>query len=80
MRKSRELLLKYRFDPRFVFSEVEVWYADRGAPGDLSRAEGDRIGGLTPYYLEVLSETGTTCIPYHRIRRILYAGETVWMQ
>jgi len=78
MLKSHELLLKVRFDPRYEFQKVLVWYVDRGAPGDRSQARGNAIVSLEPYYLEIQSERGIKRIPYHRIRKIIYAGDVIW--
>jgi hypothetical protein len=35
---------------------------------------------LDSFGFEVASGTGIKIIPFHRIRRITYAGETVWEQ
>jgi uncharacterized protein (UPF0248 family) len=78
MLTSHELIVKFRHDPRYRFSDVQVCYADRGAKNDCSCAGGDEISGLGPYYFYVSSQSGTKCIPYHRIRRLRYGGETVW--
>ena len=78
MRKSHELLLRYFHDPAFSFSEVDVCYIDRGAPGDTTCVKGERIPHLDAYYMEIASPFGTTAIPYHRILRILYRGVVVW--
>jgi uncharacterized protein (UPF0248 family) len=78
MLTSHALLLKYRHDPRYSFAEITVWYVDRGAPGDRSSAEGAMIAALTDQYLEIATPAGTKCIPYHRLRKIVYAGGLVW--
>lgn len=78
MRKSREILLRLYHDPSYRFDETEIWYVDRGAPGDLTRIRGDRVIRLDPYYLEIESGQGTTPIPYHRLYRILYEGTLLW--
>jgi uncharacterized protein (UPF0248 family) len=78
MRKTRELLLKFRFDSRFAFSLVEVCYVDRRSPGDRSCVDGSNILMLDPYFMKIGSGNGTRYIPYHRIRKILYDGTVVW--
>ncbi|HQD26690.1 MULTISPECIES: DUF504 domain-containing protein [Methanoculleus] len=80
MRTSHRLLLRLYHDPGYDFSRVEVEYVDRGAPGDRSRVQGERVVALDAQYLEVDSGTHVACIPYHRIRRILYDGKTLWPQ
>lgn len=78
MRTSHRLLLRLYHDPGYDFSRVEVEYVDRGAPGDRSTVQGERVLALDAQYLEVDAGTHVTCIPYHRVRRIMYDGKTVW--
>jgi len=78
MRKSHELMLKFRVDPRYSFSQVQVWYVDRGTPGDHSVVDGRHIMALDAYYMEIGTALEPKRIPYHRIRKILYAGKVVW--
>jgi len=78
MRKSRELLLRFYHDPHCSFSGVKVCYIDRGAPGDESCVEGDRIRKLDSNYIEIETAVGVTPVPYHRITRVIYEGKPVW--
>ncbi|HVP94694.1 MAG TPA: DUF504 domain-containing protein [Methanoregulaceae archaeon] len=78
MRTSHILLLKYFHDPRYVFSDIEVCYIDRGAPGDVSCIRGSNILNLDSYYFETEVEYRAKAIPYHRICRIKYRDEIVW--
>lgn len=39
---------------------------------------GDRVVALDAQYLEVDAGTHVACIPYHRVRRILYDGDVIW--
>lgn len=78
MRKSREILLRLYHDPEYRFADVEICYVNRGAPGDMSCIGGDRILRLDPFYIEIESHEGTTAIPYHRLIRIRYQGQTAW--
>jgi uncharacterized protein (UPF0248 family) len=78
MRKSREILLRFYHDPGFRFESVVVCYIDRGAPGDESCIEGERIKALDSKYMEIENPWGTVPIPYHRITRILYEGVPFW--
>ena len=78
MLTSHKLLLKFRYDARFTFAKVRVWYVDRGAPGDCSCVDGGHIPDLDAYYFEVESPSGAKPIPYHRIRAISYSGVHVW--
>ncbi|MGA9100007.1 MAG: DUF504 domain-containing protein [Methanotrichaceae archaeon] len=78
MRTSHAILLRLRHDPQYDFSKASVEYVNRGAPGDRSTVQGTRILKLEQGGMEIESEQGTTFIPYHRIRRISYGGETMW--
>lgn len=78
MRTSHTILLRLRHDPQYDFSKASVEYVNRGAPGDRSTVQGDRILKLEQGGMEIESEKGTTFIPYHRVRRIDYDGRTMW--
>lgn len=78
MRTTHALLLKYYHDPRYHFADITVCYRDRGAPGDQTCVGGEQIVRLDAQYMEVLSETGTTAIPYHRIIQIRYNAQIIW--
>ncbi len=78
MRKSHELLLQLYHDPRYAFAQVRVDYIDRGAPQDTSGVKGENIARLDSQYMEIRTERGITCIPYHRILRIRYGSEILW--
>ena len=78
MLTSHELLLKYWHDARFDFQDVLICYVDRGALGDRSCVFGSDIRALESYCFTISSGKDAKYIPYHRIRRILYAGDPVW--
>jgi uncharacterized protein len=78
MRNSHALLLRLRHDPQFDFGKAEVEFVDRGAPGDRSAVQGDKIIHLEPGWMEIEWENKTKLIPFHRIRRITYDGATMW--
>ena len=78
MRKSHQILLKIRYDPRYSFDNIRVCYVNRGAPGDCSCVNGNQIQKLEAYYMEIAAGDKTTCIPYHRVRKILYENMVVW--
>ncbi len=78
MLTSHSLLLKFWHDSRYVFPEISVEYVDRGAPDDRSMVSGRDIRVLDAYYFETATAQGLKYIPYHRIRKLTYHGETVW--
>lgn len=78
MRTSHAIILRLRHDPQYDFSKVSIEYVNRGAPNDRSIVQGDGISKLEKGGMEIESKKGSTFIPYHRIRRIAYDGETMW--
>ncbi len=78
MRTSHAILLRLLHDPQYDFGKASVQYVNRGAPGDRSKVEGKSILKLEQGGMEIESDQGMKFIPYHRIRRIYYCGETMW--
>ncbi len=78
MRTSHAILLRLCHDPQYEFGKASVEYVNRGAPNDRSTVQGDEILKLEQGGMEIKSKMGSTFIPYHRIRRISYNGETMW--
>jgi uncharacterized protein (UPF0248 family) len=54
--------------------KIEIWYLHHGAPHDTKIITGPEIVSLGKSFLE----TTTATIPYHRIIKIIYEGETVF--
>ncbi|RPI38928.1 MAG: DUF504 domain-containing protein [Methanoregulaceae archaeon] len=73
MLTSHKLLQQYWHDDRYRREHVRVWYIDRGAPDDLSVADGAAIS-LEPYYMTIRTGNGEKPVPYHRILLITYEG------
>jgi uncharacterized protein (UPF0248 family) len=78
MRTSHALILRLLHDPQFEFNRVCVMYVDRGAPADRSTVYGTHIRRLDRGWMEIELDTNVKFIPYHRIRRIVYDGKTLW--
>lgn len=78
MRTSHKLLLRLRYDPAYDFSQVTLAYVSRGAAGNLATVHGPDIIRLSAEYFEVSRPEEPVCIPYHRIRTILYQGKIFW--
>jgi hypothetical protein len=77
MLTSHRLLQQYWHDDRYSREQVRVWYTDRGAPDDMSVADGATIS-LEPYYLTIRTGDGEKPVPYHRILLITYDGGAVF--
>jgi hypothetical protein len=56
-------------------ADAVVFYAHRGAPGDVAAVRGDDIAGLGRSFFGLRDGAS---IPYHRVRRIEVGGVTVW--
>lgn len=69
----KELLDKLKWDERYDFSKVTVWYVSRGEINDMGYVKGDDIKEIGKYFLE----TTKGHIPYHRILKIEYEGKEV---
>ncbi|MDD1716141.1 MAG: DUF504 domain-containing protein [Methanolinea sp.] len=78
MMRSREVLLQLLHDPRYDIGDAQVWFVDRGAPGDTTRIPGRDVVSAESLYFKVATPSGAKEIPYHRILRIVYCGEILW--
>lgn len=78
MMRSREIILQLLHDPRFSIKDAQVWFIDRGAPGDTSLVSGEDIVSAESFFFKIATETGEKEIPYHRITRIIYQGRVLW--
>ena len=71
----RELLNKMKWHTDYRFDEVEIWFANRGYPGDIDSVCGTDIIGIKPHFFQTIEKL----IPYHRILRIDYEAETIFI-
>jgi len=70
----REVLNRLRWAPGESIADAVVWYVHRGAPGDVLKVRGSAITALGRGFFDTEDAT----IPYHRILRIDYRGETIF--
>jgi hypothetical protein len=70
----REVLNKLRWTESRSLDDAVIWYVHRGVPGDVKRITGDRIVSLG----KVFFDTDEATIPYHRILRIDWRGQTLF--
>lgn len=70
----REVLNRLRWTESESLEEAVVFYVHRGAPGDIASVRGSGIIELGRSFFE----TADASIPYHRILRIEYRGETIF--
>jgi len=74
MKTAREVLNELKWHKERDFSKVRVHYVHRGAPEDTMELDGDAITGLDQLFFH----TADADIPYHRIFKITYDGQTVF--
>lgn len=72
----REVLNRLRWKDGESLADAVIWYVHRGAPGDVLKITGKDIISLGRGFFDTADAT----IPYHRILRIDYRGETLFMR
>ncbi len=70
----REVLNRLKWTDGESLDDAVIWYVHRGAPGDNLRISGRSVRSLG----RVFFETADASIPYHRVLRIDYRGETLF--
>ncbi len=77
----REILNEALWRADADFGKVEVTYVHRGAPGDRRTVGGRDIEELERDFMVLRRVPGRPRrphVPYHRVTRIRYGGETVY--
>ena len=69
-----EILNKLKWDKRYDFEKVKIYYVSRGAEGDIAIITGKEIKELGKMFIE----TASSYIPYHRIIKIEYEGKLIF--
>lgn len=72
----REVLNRLKWTEGESLEEAVIFYTHRGAPGDVACVRGSEISSLGRGFFE-LDEAS---IPYHRILRIEYRGNTIFQK
>ncbi|MBC7129038.1 MAG: DUF504 domain-containing protein [Thermoplasmatales archaeon] len=67
----RELLNKIKWDKKYDFNKVTLWYISRGERNDTGILKGEDIITIGKNFLE----TKNGMIPYHRIIKVEYEGK-----
>lgn len=70
----RQVLNRLKWTPGESLADATIWYLHRGAPGDVVKISGDKVRSLGRSFFD----TDEATIPYHRILRIDYRGETIF--
>ena len=69
-----ELLNKLKWDKKYEFSKVKIYYVSRGDANNIAILQGNEIKNLGKMFIE----TTKTFIPYHRIIKIEYEGKVIY--
>ncbi len=72
--KIADLLNKLKWDEKYDFSKVRIYYISRGMVDDTDFITGNDIKSLGKLFIE--TERGY--IPYHRIIKIEYEGKKIY--
>jgi len=74
MPNLREILNELKWRQDSDLKKVEIWYVHRGGKNDTKIISGKEIVALGKSFMQ----TTTAMIPYHRIFKIIYAGEVIF--
>ncbi len=76
MTNPREILNNIKWNPKLNIKETEIWYIHRGAPNDTKIISGKDIINLDRSFMH----TKSAAIPYHRIFKIIYKNEVIFIR
>ena len=74
MSNPRDILNELKWRQNFDLEKTEIWYVHRGAQNDTKIISGKAIVTLEKSFMQTI----TAMIPYHRIFKIIYAGEVIF--
>ena len=74
MPNPRDILNELKWRQDFNLEDTEIWYVHRGAKNDTKIIYCKYIVNLEKSFIQ----TKTAMIPYHRILKIVYAGEVIF--
>ena len=70
----RDLLNKIKWEKNI--EKLEIWYLHRGALNNTKKIKGDKIINIRKSFFD----TSTSSIPFHRILRIIYDEEVLFVR
>jgi len=71
-----DLLNKLKWDKRYDFNKVIIWYVSRGEAHDIGYVTGKDVIKIGKFFLETIKGE----IPYHRIKKIEYEGKEIYFK
>jgi len=76
MNRVRDILNEIKWRSNYDFNKVEIWYTHRGAPNDTKIITGREIKSIGKTFIETVDAV----IPHHRIFKIVYNGEILFIR
>jgi uncharacterized protein (UPF0248 family) len=74
MTNPRDILNNIKWNSKYDFDIVEIWFVHRGAPNNTKVISGKDIVSLKRSFLHTTSAS----IPYHRIFKIIYKNKVIF--
>jgi len=76
MSNPKDILNELRWRKSFELEKAEIWYIHRGAPNDTKIISGKEVIKLEKSFMQ----TNTAMIPYHRVFKIIYDENIIFMR
>ena len=74
MTNPRDILNNIKWNSKYDFDLVEIWFVHRGAHNDTKIISGKDIVSLDRSFMQTTSAS----IPYHRIFKIIYRNNIIF--
>jgi len=72
----KDILNELKWKENLNLEKTEIWYIHRGAPNDTKIISGKEVVKLGKSFIQ----TNTAMIPYHRVFKIVYEGDIIFMR
>jgi len=76
MPNPKDILNELKWRKSFELEKAEIWYIHRGAPNDTKIVSGKEVVKLGKSFMQ----TNTAMIPYHRVFKIIYDDNIMFMR
>ena len=76
MSNPKDILNELKWRKSFELEKAEIWYIHRGAPNDTKIISGKEVVKLGKSFMQ----TNTAMIPYHRVFKIIYDDNIMFMR
>ncbi len=76
MSNPKDILNELKWRKSSELEKAEIWYIHRGAPNDTKIISGKEVLKLGKSFMQ----TNTAMIPYHRVFKITYGEDIIFMR